>query len=87
MRPGVLSAVEIDHRAGLVRLGLPGDRRDSFAWQVLDVRGTIAAEGRGSSFNVVLSPGRYRVLATAEKTFAGEFSVAAGESLELVLDP
>ncbi len=49
-------------------------------------KAAIAAEGRGPSFNVVLSPGRYRVLATAEKTFAGEFSVAAGESLEVVLD-
>ncbi len=40
VKPGVLSAVEIDHRAGLVRLGLPGDHRDSFAWQVLDAKGS-----------------------------------------------
>ena len=86
VKPGILSAVEIDHQAGVVRLSVNKDRRGSFAWQVVDAKGRIAAEARGASLDVVLSPGRYRASAkTDDGTFTSEFSVTAGTSFEMVL--
>jgi hypothetical protein len=86
VKPGVLSAVEIDHHAGIVRLAVAEHLRDGFSWQIVDAKGKIVAEARGASFDVVLSPGRYRARATAdEETFTGEFSVAGGKSFEVVL--
>ena len=59
---------------------------DSFTWQIVDANGRVAAEARGASLSVVLSPGRYRArAATDETTFMRDFSVAAGTSIEVVL--
>ncbi|MDP9137868.1 MAG: hypothetical protein M3N38_06790 [Pseudomonadota bacterium] len=88
VKAGVLSAVEVDHQAGIVRLAV-ADRQaegDNFIWQVADAKGRIAAEARGASLNVVLSPGHYHVLASAGGTaLMSEFSVAAGKSFEVIL--
>jgi hypothetical protein len=88
VKPGMLSAVEIDHQAGVVRLGLAKPLHHGFTWQVIDARGRIAAEAAATSLNVVLTPGRYQARATSgEVTFSSEFTVAAGRSLNIILGP
>jgi hypothetical protein len=86
VKPGVLSAVEIDHQAGMVRLTLPQHRLGSYAWQIKDADGTLAAEAHGPFIDAVLLPGRYQVRAAADGVLlTGEFHVSAGNSFHYVL--
>lgn len=57
VKPGILSAVEIAHRASLVRLDVPAGVR----WRLVNAETGWSTSGVGSAAAVALAAGRYRL--------------------------
>jgi len=86
VKPGLMSAVEIDHAAGLARLAFVGAPGADVYWRVSDDKGAIMAPIRGLNADLVLRPGAYA--ATAEvggEVLTAHFSIAAGELRDIIL--
>jgi hypothetical protein len=84
VKSGMLSAVEIDHKAGIASLALDGAAPAAVTWQILDGAGRVAATASGPSSDVVLSPGRYQVeVAVGKATLTRSITIHAGKRLEV----
>jgi hypothetical protein len=84
VKPGMLSAVEIDHKAGIASLALDGAAPAAVTWQILDGAGRVAATASGPASDVVLSPGRYQVeVAVGKATLTRSITIQAGKRLEV----
>jgi hypothetical protein len=84
VKPGVLSAVEIDHKAGIASLALDGTVPAGVTWHILDGSGRLAATASGPASDVVLSPGRYQVeVAIGRATLTRSITISAGKRLEV----
>ena len=84
VKAGMLSAVEIDHRAGIVSLALDSTAPADTTWQILDGAGRVAATASGAASDVVLSPGRYQVeVAVGKATLTRSITIFAGKRLEV----
>jgi len=84
VKPGMLSAVEIDHNAGIASLALDGAIPAGVTWQILDGAGRIAATATGPASDVILSPGRYQVeVAVGKATLTRSITISAGKRLEV----
>jgi hypothetical protein len=57
VKPGILSAVEIAHRASIVRLDVPPGAR----WRLVNTETGWSTAGIGSAAAVALAAGRYRL--------------------------
>ena len=68
VRAGLMSAVEIDHKAGLARLSFVGAPDAQVSWRVADDDGSSLPAIEGLSADVVLKPGSY----TATAQIGGE---------------
>jgi hypothetical protein len=79
IKPGLLSSIEISHRAGIAHLAGPPDA----VWSLTDEKGRSVPLGQASE--VVLVPGRYIARA---KTGGGErtisFSAVAGSRINVI---
>jgi hypothetical protein len=85
VKPGVLSAVEIDHHAGIASLALEGAAASDVKWQILDESGRVAATADGVSQDVVLSPGDYQIeVGIGAATLSRSITISAGKRLEVV---
>ncbi len=83
VRPGLLSAVEIDHVAGLARLAAGRQVR----WTVTGDDGVALEPIEGASAQLVLKPGAYTVLAELNgATRASTFTIAAGKEIEILVE-
>lgn len=77
VKPGLMSAVEIDHRAGLARLRLAGSREAT--WTLVPAEGEPLLIA-GSAVDAVLKPGRYTVrVSSGSRQWQGQFSIDVGE--------
>jgi hypothetical protein len=86
VKPGMLSAVEIDHKAGIASFAIANAPKQSRAWHILSPSGQIAATLDGSSPAVVLAPGIYWVQAAGgAKTITRSFTVSAGRHVQVTL--
>jgi hypothetical protein len=86
VRAGRLSAVEVDHLAGLVRLTFAGAPGGAVLWQLADAAGTKLPVIAGATADAVLKPGTYVATATlGAQTHTAEFTIAAGQSRDIVL--
>ncbi|HYM99751.1 MAG TPA: hypothetical protein VET25_08395 [Aestuariivirgaceae bacterium] len=86
VKPGVMSAVEIDHAAGIASLAFQGASGPEVKWQILDEAGRIAATADGSTPDVVLAPGDYQVkAASGAETLSRQITISAGQRLEVKL--
>lgn len=86
VKPGLMSAVEIDHAAGLARLAFVGAPDAQVQWRLADANGTALLPITGLSADVVLKPGTYTVVAqTGEEMLSAKFVIAAGESRDIIL--
>lgn len=85
IRPGMLTAVEINHKVGLVTLRLSGAAQETASggpvkWQLVDSGGAIVFRAEGRETAQVLLPGRYRAMAEYRgKSYTSEFTVEIGE--------
>ncbi len=86
VKPGIMSAVEIDHAAGLARLSYVGAPDASVSWQVSDAKGETFPIPTGLSANVVLKPGSYIAKAKIGNEFlTASFEIAAGQARDIFL--
>ncbi|HEY7764759.1 MAG TPA: hypothetical protein VIB38_07200 [Aestuariivirgaceae bacterium] len=84
VKAGMLSAVEIDHLAGIASLAIEGTPHAAVTWQILDHAGRVAAKTEGSTSDVVLAPGTYKVeVAFGAATLVRTITVAAGKRVEV----
>jgi len=85
VKPGMLSAVEIDHKAGIASLALDGAIPPGVSWQIMDGTGRLAASASGPALDVILSPGRYQVeVAVGSATLSRSITILAGRRLEVI---
>jgi hypothetical protein len=86
VKPGMLSAVEIDHKAGIASFEMGGGTNPGGAWHILGQSGEIAATLDGPSPAVILAPGTYWVQAAAgSNTITRSFTVSAGRHVRVTL--
>ncbi len=86
VKPGLMSAVEIDHAAGLARLAFVGAPDAKILWHVADANGNTLPAIEGLSADVVLKPGTYTAVAkTGGETLSAKFQIGAGESRDIIL--
>lgn len=86
VQAGRMSAVEIDHRAGLARLAFVGAAGAAVTWSVADETGQKVAVTEGLSADLILAPGTYRAEAhVAGETLSATFAIAAGETRDIIL--
>lgn len=86
VKPGIMSAVEIDHAAGLARLAFVGAPSADVAWNVADDKGEALASFEGLSADIVLKPGTYTASASAGgEVLTAKFDIGAGESRDIIL--
>jgi hypothetical protein len=86
VKPGVMSAVEIDHAAGLARLSYVGAPDANVSWLVINDRGEALPTISGLSANVVLKPGTYIAKAQIGDEFlTASFDISAGQQRDILL--
>jgi hypothetical protein len=86
VRAGLMSAVEIDHMAGLARLAYRGVPDGAVRWQVIDTLGIPVASLSGPSADVILKPGTYTATAdVAGDVRSATFRIDSGEALDIIL--
>jgi hypothetical protein len=86
VKPGIMSAVEIDHIAGLVRLSVANQDETDVAWMLADERGEILAPIGEPSAGIVLTPGTYTASAIiGGSTLTATFAIGSGEERDIVL--
>jgi hypothetical protein len=79
VKPGIMSTVEIDHKAGVAQFTTPAG--DS-AWTVRDLAGRAVANVTQAMSELILQPGTYRVEQGMRST---AFTVQPGQSVGVVL--
>ena len=86
VKPGVMSAVEIDHAAGLARLSYVGAPDADVSWLVTDEKGEALPAIAGLSANVVLKPGAYVAKAQiGNELLTASFDILAGQQRDILL--
>jgi hypothetical protein len=86
VKPGVMSAVEIDHAAGLARLSYVGAPDADVSWLVTNEKGEALPAIAGLSANVVLKPGTYVAKAQiGNELLAASFDIVAGQERDILL--
>jgi hypothetical protein len=86
VRPGILSAVEIDHAAGLARLSYVGAPGADVSWLVTNEKGEALPAIAGLSASVVLKPGAYVAKAQIGDEFlTASFDITAGQERDILL--
>ncbi len=79
VKPGLLSAVEIDMSAGIARFNMTGAEDRDVIWFITDAEGNALPGVPGPAADVVLKPGRYKLrtqIDGAEK--ASAFTIEPG---------
>jgi hypothetical protein len=85
VKPGLLSAVDIDMSAGIARLDASGAGEREIYWIISDARGKRLPAISGPTADVVLTPGRYMLrtrIDGAEKTSA--FTIEPGRICAII---
>jgi hypothetical protein len=86
VKPGIMSAVEIDHVAGLARLAYVGAPDAHVFWQVTDADGQELPTIEGLSASVVLKPGSYMAKAkVGNELLSANFVITEGQARDILL--
>jgi hypothetical protein len=84
VKAGVMSAVDIDHKAGLATLSYKGG--DEVTWKIKSVSGEELVPMGGTSVSLVLKPGQYLAEASVGMTTtSAKFKIENGEQREITL--
>jgi hypothetical protein len=88
VKPGIMSAIDIEHVAGLVTLHAGSTDGKESIWTVSSVDGKQIMESSGTSTTLVLRPGTYTAtMTTPILKRNATFEVKAGERREIALEP
>lgn len=86
VKAGRMSAIDIDHKAGIARLAFVGSPLADVRWHVADTQGQPIAAVAGLSADVVLLPGTYTASArVGSETLSATFEIATGEARDIIL--
>ena len=80
VKPGILSSMEMAHKAGLIRIIIGTDGTSAVAWQIRSLASSWSRNLTTPEASMVLAPGRYEVTAIVNGTaMAKTFTVKAGD--------
>ena len=86
VKPGVMSAVEIDHAAGLARLSYVGAPDTAISWLVTNDHGEALPAIDGLSASVVLKPGSYVAkVQIGNELLTASFDITVGQERDILL--
>jgi hypothetical protein len=86
VKAGLMSAVEIDHKAGLAHLAFVGAPDVDVRWHIVDAAGVALPPFNGLNADAVLKPGAYAATAeTGGETLTARFEIQVGESRDIIL--
>jgi hypothetical protein len=86
VKAGRMSAVDIDHRAGIARLAFVGAPSADVVWNVADGSGHTVAAAAGLNADVVLVPGTYTARAVVgPDVLSATFQIGSGEARDIIL--
>ena len=86
VKPGVMSAIEIDHAAGLARLSYVGAPDTKVSWLVTNKEGEALPAIDGLSASIVLKPGSYVAKAQiGNELLTASFDITAGQQRDILL--
>ena len=86
VKAGRLSAIDIDHKAGLARLAFAGSPTAAVEWNVRDGAGLAIATATGLQADVVLRPGTYTASARiVSEILSATFEIATGQARDIIL--
>ncbi len=86
VKAGKLSAIDIDHKAGIARLAFVGSPEAEVHWAVSDQNGAPVAALTGLNGDVVLAPGTYTAkAAVGSETLTATFDIASGQARDILL--
>lgn len=86
VKAGRMSAVDIDHKAGVARLSFVGSPQADVEWNVADDNGKPVAAVAGLAADVVLKPGTYTASAKiGAETLSATFAIGQGEARDILL--
>lgn len=86
VKAGRMSAIDIDHKAGLARLAFVGAATADVEWNVRDTGGQDIATAQGLQADVVLRPGTYTASArVGAEVLTATFIIATGEARDIIL--
>ena len=84
IKSGIMSAVNIDHKAGLLNLSAAAANDEDVQWTIVDEVGTPLPLFSGLLATVVLKPGHYKAsVAIPSGTIENEFDISAGQILSI----
>ncbi|NNE21021.1 MAG: hypothetical protein HKN11_00285 [Rhizobiales bacterium] len=80
VKPGILSSMEVAHKAGLIRIIVGTDETAAVAWDIRSLQSSWSRSHTTRDASMVLAPGRYEVTAIVDGTsMTRTFSVKAGD--------
>ncbi len=86
VKAGRMSAIDIDHKAGVARLAFVGSPQADVRWNVEDKQGLPIAAVAGLNADIVLLPGTYTASArVGSETLSATFEIATGEARDIIL--
>lgn len=86
VQPGVMSAIEINHRAGVARLAYVGSPTAEVAWEIRRGPTTELSNINGINASVVLRPGSYTAIArVGAERLTASFQIKEGEARDILL--
>jgi Ca-activated chloride channel family protein len=86
VKPGVISAVEIDHHAGLARLAYVGDPNSEVTWEIRRGPSVELSSISGLNASVLLRPGKYTAVAhVGSEQLTASFLIEDGQSRDIML--
>ena len=86
VKPGIMSAVEIDHHAGLAKLSYAKQTMGEMQWNIADAQGNEALTFAGAGASLILKPGHYKAaLKLNDQTIDAAFDITEGQISELTL--
>jgi hypothetical protein len=88
VRPGMLTEVEINHKAGIVHLGFARHDTDgppkTVQWQINDSNGAVIMRADGARISQILAPGAYiAAVDYGGRKFEAKFEIDIGETREV----
>jgi hypothetical protein len=85
VRAGVMSAINIDHIAGIAHLSCT--TQNPVQWTVVDENGIAISATAGAQLNLVLQPGTYTAKATSSEIMLHKtFTISQGQNLNIKLE-
>lgn len=88
VKSGILSAVNLDHKVGLLNLSAAAKTNSEFQWTIIDDSGAALPPVSGPLATVILKPGHYKAsVANSAGAVVNEFNITAGQILNIDLSP